>query len=82
MQQFKPEEVTVKVVDNFIVVEGKHEERGDEHGFVSRHFVRKYRLPQNCDESAISSTLSSDGVLQLVAPKKVNYVILFCTVTV
>lgn len=70
VQQFKPEEITVKVADNIIVVEAKHEERGDEHGYVSRHFVRKYKLPQNCDETAISTTLSSDGVLQLVAPKK------------
>ena len=40
VQQFKPEELTVKVADKFLVVEGKHEERSDEHGFVSRQFTR------------------------------------------
>lgn len=70
VQQFKPDEVTVKVADGYLVVEGKHEERGDEHGTISRQFIRRYRLPNNVDESAITSTLSSDGVLQLVAPKK------------
>lgn len=70
VQQFKPDELDVKVVDDHLVVEGKHEERTDEHGYVSRHFKRRYRLPENVDESAITSHLSSDGVLQLCAPKK------------
>ncbi len=39
VQQFKPEEVNVKTVDNFVVIEGKHEEKEDEHGYISRHFV-------------------------------------------
>jgi len=72
VQEFKPEEVKVKVVDNFVVVEGKHEERKDEHGFVSRQFVRKYRLPTNVKLEAVSSSLSSDGILQITAPKKVT----------
>lgn len=72
VQQFKPEELSVKVVDNFVVVEGKHEERRDNHGFVSRHFTRRYRLPDDCDTSALQTTLSSDGVLQLHAPKKLQ----------
>lgn len=71
VQQFKPEELNVKVVDNYIVVEGNHEERSDDHGYVSRKFTRRYRLPRNVDQQAITSTLSSDGVLQLQAPKKV-----------
>lgn len=45
VQQFTPSEITVKTTEKFIVVEGKHEEKQDEHGFVSRHFVRKYMLP-------------------------------------
>lgn len=36
VQQFTPNEITVKTNDKFIVVEGKHEEKQDEHGFVSR----------------------------------------------
>lgn len=70
MQQFKPEELTVKVVDNFVVVEGKHEERSDEHGLVSRHFSRRYQLPVDVDVESLQSSLTSDGVLQLLAVKK------------
>lgn len=71
VQQFKPNEVSVKVEDGFVVVCGKHEERSDEHGFISRQFTRRYKLPDNVDVAAITSTLSSDGILSVGAPKKV-----------
>ncbi|MDK3205690.1 small heat shock protein, partial [Escherichia coli] len=70
VQQFKPEEVSVKVVDGYIVVDGKHEERSDEHGYISRQFTRRYKVPDSVDPAAIKSTLSSDGVLSIGAPKK------------
>ncbi|XP_015609638.1 protein lethal(2)essential for life [Cephus cinctus] len=70
VQQFKPDEVKVKVVDKFVVVEGKHEEKQDEHGIISRQFVRKYMVPEQCDADQVTSTLSSDGVLTITAPKK------------
>ena len=69
VQQFKPSELNVKVVDNCIVVEGKHEEREDEHGYISRHFVRRYALPKDYDPNKVVSTLSSDGVLTVSVPK-------------
>ncbi|XP_060520889.1 alpha-crystallin A chain-like [Cylas formicarius] len=71
IQQFKPEEVSVKLSDdNTVTVEGKHEERQDDHGFISRHFVRKYVLPEGTDLKKLKSKLSSDGVLSITAPKK------------
>jgi len=70
VQQFAPNEITVKTIDNnIIVVEGKHEEKKDEHGFVSRQFSRRYVLPQGHDIGQVQSTLSSDGVLSITAPK-------------
>lgn len=69
VQQFKPEEISVKLTgDNTLTIEGKHEEKEDEHGYISRHFVRKYVLPKNCDINRIESKLSSDGVLTITAP--------------
>ncbi|XP_023164483.1 heat shock protein 26 [Drosophila hydei] len=67
--QFTPSELSVKVVDNFIIVEGKHEEREDDHGFISRHFLRRYALPQGYDGDKVVSSLSSDGVLTVSVPK-------------
>ncbi|XP_046833802.1 protein lethal(2)essential for life-like [Vespa crabro] len=70
VQQFKPEEVNVKIVNNYIVVEGKHEEQQDDHGVISRHFVRKYLVPDQCDPEKATSSLSSDGILTITAPRK------------
>jgi len=70
VQQFKPEEIKVKVTDGSVIVEGKHEERQDKHGFISRQFTRRYKLPSNTNLEAIKSNLSSDGVLTIAAPKK------------
>lgn len=61
--QFTPEEIVVKTANGCIVVEGKHEEKQDEHGWVSRHFTRRYALPQGYTAEDIMSSLSSDGVL-------------------
>ncbi|XP_046399313.1 protein lethal(2)essential for life-like [Ischnura elegans] len=69
VKQFAPEEITVKHVDNHVVVEGKHEEMPDEHGYISRHFVRRYVLPKTVNADALTSSLSSDGVLTLSAPR-------------
>lgn len=69
VQHFAPEEINVKVVDNFLEVEAKHEERPDEHGYISRYFKRKYPLPENYNSENIVSKLSSDGVLTIRAPK-------------
>uniref|UniRef100_A0A182RQW1 SHSP domain-containing protein n=1 Tax=Anopheles funestus TaxID=62324 RepID=A0A182RQW1_ANOFN len=70
VQQFTPEEISVKYVDNSVVVEGKHEEKQDEQGYISRHFVRRYMLPKGHSEADIVSSLSSDGILTITCPKK------------
>ncbi|XP_059479752.1 protein lethal(2)essential for life-like [Neocloeon triangulifer] len=70
VSQFTPAELSVKVQGNAVVVEGKHEERADDHGYISRHFVRRYVLPEQYDLDQVNSSLSSDGVLTISAPKK------------
>lgn len=70
VQQFTPEEISVKASNNCVVVEGKHEEKQDEHGFISRQFTRRYILPGGYDVADVVSTLSSDGVLTVSAPKR------------
>lgn len=68
VQHFAPSEISVKIVDGQVVIEGKHEERKDEHGYVSRQFVRKYVLPKSCLPDMVTSSLSSDGILTVTAP--------------
>uniref|UniRef100_A0A1L8EJ16 Putative heat shock protein 27 n=1 Tax=Haematobia irritans TaxID=7368 RepID=A0A1L8EJ16_HAEIR len=67
VSQFNPNELVVKTVDRNVVIEGKHEEREDEHGFIQRHFIRKYTLPKGFDPKDVVSTISSDGVLTVKA---------------
>ncbi|CAN7991733.1 unnamed protein product [Ixodes hexagonus] len=70
VSHFSPEEITVKTVDRSICVSAKHEERMDEHGFVSREFTRRYLLPDDALPESVSSTLTADGVLTVTAPKR------------
>lgn len=70
VQHFAPEEITVKTADGYIVIEAKHEEKEDDHGFISRQFVRRYALPEGAEPENVISQLSSDGVLTVTAPKK------------
>lgn len=70
VKQFKPEEITVKVTDeNTLTVEGKHEEKQDGHGYISRNFVRRFVISKDHDMEKIVSKMSSDGVLTITAPK-------------
>ncbi|OXA50739.1 alpha-crystallin A chain [Folsomia candida] len=69
VHQFKPEEVQVTTVDNYVVVEGKHEEKEDPHGFISRQFKRRYLLPENGMMEKVVCNLSSDGVLVITVPR-------------
>ncbi|XP_046751893.1 protein lethal(2)essential for life-like [Diprion similis] len=70
VQHFAPEEISVKVVDNNVVVEGKHEEKEDDQGWISRQFLRRYMVPSQCDIEQVRSSLSSDGILTITAPRK------------
>ena len=45
VKHFSPEELTVKTVGNYVEIRGKHEEKKDDHGVVSRDFTRKYTIP-------------------------------------
>ncbi|XP_015916652.1 alpha-crystallin B chain [Parasteatoda tepidariorum] len=67
---FAPEDIVVKTVDDQVVVTAKHEEKVDEHGFISREFTRRYVLPESSDLDKVTSTLSADGILIVEAPRK------------
>ncbi|XP_063390016.1 protein lethal(2)essential for life-like [Cydia fagiglandana] len=71
VQHFSPEEISVKTTDGYIVIEGKHEEKKDQHGYISRQFKRRYALPEGCTPETVESRLSSDGVLSVTAPRVV-----------
>ena len=69
VHQFKPNEISVKVVENIVVVEvAKHEERRDQQGFISRQFSRRFILPSGYDVNKVQSIITSEGYLTVKAP--------------
>ncbi|XP_078088203.1 alpha-crystallin A chain [Mustelus asterias] len=69
IKHFSPEELNVKIVDDFVEIHGKHAERQEEQGRVSREFRRIYHLPSNLDLASMTCSLSNDGLLTLCCPK-------------
>ncbi|RWS04195.1 alpha-B-crystallin-like protein [Dinothrombium tinctorium] len=70
---FNPEEITVKIADQILTINAKHDVREDEHGRVSREFTRYYDLPRDVEAEKAFSTFRSDGILVVNAPKKATY---------
>ncbi|GFN86750.1 alpha-crystallin b chain [Plakobranchus ocellatus] len=66
-KEFKPEEITVKTIDNKLIVQAKHMEESPGRK-VYREFSKQYSLPQKIDPLTLNSTLTSDGVLSIEAP--------------
>lgn len=68
VHHFEPSEITVKIAENRVVIEGSHEERDEALGSVQRHFIRRYTLPDDYDMTTLNAALSADGILTLKAP--------------
>ncbi|RUS75049.1 hypothetical protein EGW08_017185 [Elysia chlorotica] len=79
LSSYKPEEVKITMDSQKVTVHAKHEERRDNHGFVSREMTRTYKLPNDVDVNSASSSMNDNGTLSiklsktaLEAPKDVN----------
>ncbi|XP_013864139.1 heat shock protein beta-6 isoform X2 [Austrofundulus limnaeus] len=68
VKQFNPQDLLVKVVGDFVEVQGKHEEQKDGPGFTSMQFNRRYRIPKGVDTMALESAVSPEGILVISAP--------------
>jgi len=69
VQNFSPEELVVKTVDQTVKVDAKHEEKtGDGHTYSTKSFSQSFTLPRGVNPDSISSALSKDGVLTISAP--------------
>ena len=60
---YSPAELNVTVSEDRLVIKGKHEQKADNHGYVSREFTREFVMPENIDADTITSTLSDEGML-------------------
>lgn len=71
VDDFEVEEITVDIVDNFVVIHGQREENLDDPALVSMMFTRKYRIPNYVDKNKIARYVVEDGMLKIVCPKKI-----------
>ncbi|XP_046459978.1 protein lethal(2)essential for life-like [Daphnia pulex] len=69
VSHFQPNEISVKTTDNNIIVHAKHEERKDQFSHVSREFRRRVTIPQGVNPETVTSTMSPEGILTIMAPK-------------
>uniref|UniRef100_A0A8B9KN11 Heat shock protein family B (small) member 1 n=1 Tax=Astyanax mexicanus TaxID=7994 RepID=A0A8B9KN11_ASTMX len=60
VSHFGSEEVSVKTKEGYLEITGKHEERRDEQGVISRSFTRKY------NHGTVSSSLSNDDLIAIL----------------
>ncbi len=67
VSQFKPEEISVRIENDKLIVHAKHEESSDASN-ISREFKRQFDIPKHVDGQKLQSTLSKDGILQIEAP--------------
>ncbi|XP_068612308.1 heat shock protein beta-6 isoform X2 [Brachionichthys hirsutus] len=68
VKDFNPQDLSVKVIGDFVEVQGKHEEKKEGPGFTTRQFNRRYRIPKGVDSMALESAVSPDGILIISAP--------------
>ena len=55
--------------DRNLDISGKHHNES-ENGFESSEFHRKYTIPEDIDESALTSNITQDGILHIEAPRR------------
>ncbi|KAK7164132.1 hypothetical protein R3I94_002755 [Phoxinus phoxinus] len=73
VHSFKPEELNVKTKEGFIEVSGKHEEKQDEGGIVTKNFTKKIQIPSDVDPVTVFASLSPEGVLIIEARQTPPY---------
>ena len=67
VEDFKPEEVNVKLDAHKITVQAKHEEKGGGKS-VSREYSRELHIPNEIDPMALQCKIGNDGILTVEAP--------------
>lgn len=67
VNSFKPEEVSVKIDANKLMVHAKHQEKSDNKS-VSREYNREVDIPREVDPMGLQCCMSTDGILTVEAP--------------
>ena len=69
VDKYTPEELTIKTVDNNVIVEAKHEEKTtDGRSYSTQSFNQSFSLPSGVNPESVTSSLSKSGILTIAAP--------------
>merc|ERR1711970_990391 len=69
VENYNPEELVIKTVDNTVIVEAKHEEKTPEgRSYSTQSFNQSFTLPSGVNPESVTSALSKEGVLTIAAP--------------
>jgi len=69
VENYNPEELVIKTVDNTVIVEAKHEEKTPEgRSYSTQSFNQSFTLPRGVNPESVTSALSKEGVLTITAP--------------
>ncbi|KAM3727791.1 Small heat shock protein [Dirofilaria immitis] len=70
VSQFHPSDLKISLRHGQLTIEGHQKQQRDQHGFIERHFIRQFTLPNDVDETTLISHLKENGILKVSARKK------------
>lgn len=68
VSQFHPGDLKVSVRHGELSIEGHQRQQRDQHGLIERHFVRRFTLPDDVDDTTLTSHLKGSfcNFLQII----------------
>ncbi|KAF8787948.1 Protein lethal(2)essential for life like protein [Argiope bruennichi] len=69
-KQFKSNELEITIKDGYVVLQGKHDVKLDEHGLIKREFTRSWRIPKDVEQEKFSCLYDQYGIFTIRAPRK------------
>lgn len=79
---YKPDDISLRVENRKIYVDGKHHSEG-KYGSETSEFHRVFSLPEGVEASSVSSRITHDGILHVEAyktpPKNLDIALLGCS---
>lgn len=57
VSQFHPGDLKVSIRRGELTIEGHQKQQRDQHGSIERHFVRRFTLPNDVDDTTLTSHL-------------------------
>ncbi|XP_051925064.1 heat shock protein beta-8 [Hippocampus zosterae] len=73
VHSFMAHELNIKTKEGFVEVSGKHEEKQEEGGIVTKNFTKKIQIPTDVDPLTVFASLSPEGVLIIEARQTPPY---------